>query len=816
MGALDKEIHIKLIIDGGREITTTAKLAADDIEKLKNAAAQVSRTPMLRQFSKELLEINESSHEAVTGIMDFIKYNQLSEEEIDNVIRALKEQQSVLSVTSTEYKQHQNAIGNLTTAYAKTQAQQIGFAKGSNSARMAVSQFGFALGDAGMIAVDFRMFLLSIGNNLPFIVQGLAQVSQEAKAAGMSMGQFLKNNIDMSMKLVLGANALMFALMVLPAIFQKINESSDDAATGGMKKFTEELQKMTSDQIIDKLDKIRLKIKNAEEERKKFLQSWTPSSSDEWFPAPVNLEQEKNAEKKSVLTDEEKKILDLKGKQKASLELEIEDYDKKIDQVKKGADAEAEIVKLRDEQALKQKELNDLLMTTEEREKKRTDEIEKQKQKHDEYISKIVEKYELETRLNELQGNSNVQNILSTGKLIAQEANRNQTLENRIRLLELQKKLADELYGFDFSAELMQKDNEEIMAEADKEFAENREKNIEFLKEQIDARKKLTEMEHRDKLNSIKNEFDLERQLLAEQFDKENNEINQQYADGLITKEEFERAKYLIEQYYSGKSLELDKQQLLSKLDMAKQVVDTLTSAYDNVYNAMQSSVRDEIDSWKNKEEEKLEAERDAALKSARTAAQRERINERYDKKRDQLEEDAQARAKERLAGWFALQKAANIAQATMATYKAADEQLSMVPVGPWNIALAAAIIAAGLANVAVIASQEITGYEKGGILPKGKMGFFEGYENEIVAPEKDFATAHAELMFETMNLLRTEMHSGSFSAMGNNSDLLTEIKEMRKEFKHYADNPPEHIITDSAVKKIYNRGNALKRRSKI
>ncbi|NLH61185.1 MAG: hypothetical protein GX452_07260, partial [Ignavibacteriales bacterium] len=51
-----------------------------------------------------------------------------------------------------------------------------------------------------------------------------------------------------------------------------------------------------------------------------------------------------------------------------------------------------------------------------------------------------------------------------------------------------------------------------------------------------------------------------------------------------------------------------------------------------------------------------------------------------------------------------------------------------------------AAAVATGLGNVAKINSTNVeTGYAEGGLLPKGKAGFVEGWHNEIIAPEKTF-----------------------------------------------------------------------------
>jgi len=85
-----------------------------------------------------------------------------------------------------------------------------------------------------------------------------------------------------------------------------------------------------------------------------------------------------------------------------------------------------------------------------------------------------------------------------------------------------------------------------------------------------------------------------------------------------------------------------------------------------------------------------------------------------------------------------AISKAASIASATMNTHEAATKAYAVG--GPFlGAILAALVIAAGAAQIMKISGVTMKGYAEGGRLPKGEVGFVEGYRNEIIAPEKNF-----------------------------------------------------------------------------
>lgn len=796
-------LTFKLVIDG-RESTGTLQLTKKEVEDINTSINKIQDRPVLKQFARDLLLVNASAEEATAGIMDFIKYNGMTEPEIQSVISTLREEQRVLAVGSAQWRTHGQAIENLSSAYQRTIVQQRAFTGASNSARMAVGQFGFALGDASMIAVDFRMFLMSIGNNIPFIVQGLAQVSKEAKDANMSFGSFLKNNLDMSMKLVLGANALMFALQVLPAIFSKINEASGDAAGDGMKKFNDELKTMTSSQTLDALEKVRKKLKQIDDERKDYANITSSAGSYPVIQQRVTSKDEKGlSDKETALSEEEKKILDARTKRKAALELEIADYDKLIAQVKKGSDADAEILKLKDAQAIKQTELDDLLKTSAEREedrKKAADEQQKReedaKKKQDEYIKGIGEQYRLQSELNELNKASNSANIKDTRELIANALKMNLTPEQQ---LELKKLLNDIDKGWE---------KDRWKAAPDKP---------ESSKEYDEAQKKLKKLQEDSIINAKTNVWEKEKAIDEQKQKEETDFYEKAYNDNLITYEDFLRAKDLIEENYDRKSRQRDREAFLYKINTIANLSQEITSAYNQIYSAMESNVQEEISTWKDKEDKKLEAEREAALKHARTQAQRERINEQFDKRRDQLEDEAQKKSRERLAAWFYINKAVSSTNAIIASIAAGlntMEQLSKHLPPPFPQIAMGVTIAAGLAQAAVITQQKLPGYKKGGAII-GEEG------PEIIAPFQDYASGQSKLIAMTMMTLRDELkssRSSSGSGFGLSDDSIAINKELRDLLRSIKNDgiSARAYLSDRDARKIESRGSALNRRNKL
>ena len=151
---------------------------------------------------------------------------------------------------------------------------------------------------------------------------------------------------------------------------------------------------------------------------------------------------------------------------------------------------------------------------------------------------------------------------------------------------------------------------------------------------------------------------------------------------------------------------------------------------------------------------------------------------------------------------YTAVGKGIAIANTIWNTYQAATAALGAEPWGPWNIALAAMVTVAGLANVAKIASQEppkMPRFAEGGRLPEGQMGFIEGWHNELIAPEKDFIQ-----IFQ--NELKPKIYSeiSGHNIVVQNKELIGRIDELNRNLMN---RPNVVSIGARASRQIYKTG---------
>jgi tape measure domain-containing protein len=86
----------------------------------------------------------------------------------------------------------------------------------------------------------------------------------------------------------------------------------------------------------------------------------------------------------------------------------------------------------------------------------------------------------------------------------------------------------------------------------------------------------------------------------------------------------------------------------------------------------------------------------------------------------------------------------------------------------PFNYIAAGAVAISAAAQIKEIAQAKPPRFQEGGRLKKGEIGFFEGWHDEIIAPEKTF-----------IELFRTELRPQIYAGMDNNNNVL--IEELRK-----------------------------------
>jgi ATP-dependent Lon protease len=225
-------------------------------------------------------------------------------------------------------------------------------------------------------------------------------------------------------------------------------------------------------------------------------------------------------------------------------------------------------------------------------------------------------------------------------------------------------------------------------------------------------------------------------------------------------------------------------------------------------------STLDPFDQRKNE----LSAEEEVSVERARlygaTEEQILNIHNWYAQQRTQIDfQEQQARLSNwsrtlgQLAGLFnkhtAAYKILATAQVWIETYKGIAALYAPPPigVGPLLAPFASAALygMAGLQTANIMGLKtDMPGYNTGGILPAGKVGFFEGNHREIVAPEKDFISVVNDLIGQQRIAL-----DGGYSG-GNSSEFMKEIKQLNSNFEKYATRPIPAFITQDEFNKGY------------
>ncbi len=378
-------------------------------------------------------------------------------------------------------------------------------------------------------------------------------------------------------------------------------------------------------------------------------------------------------------------------------------------------------------------------------------------------------------------------------------------------------------------------------------------------KAQQENNREISNTNQRLKLTKPGKEQALEEFDSKTQFDKEVDEWQKKFDKEEITADDFFIASENAEKAHQQRLLEIKTKYYdnwlgrLAKLsraeiDAAKQIVDNIGDVFGKIGSLIAQSAKEEADSTKESNKEKLEADREKALSYARTQQQKDKVNKEYDIKVKKMEDDADKRAREKAEDWFAIQKAASITNAIISTYEGANKTIAQG--GFWGIALSIATIAAGLANVAVIASQPIPKFARGiiGIDGPGTENsdsipaWLSKNESVINADSTKAASPLLKLINGSASMARkvsdfimngdlpfyaagissfqekysTRNSSGTY--VNNNGELLGEIKSLNKNMQKYAEtgmNVKLELGTGFA-NKLYKMGQAGMRREKL
>lgn len=169
-----------------------------------------------------------------------------------------------------------------------------------------------------------------------------------------------------------------------------------------------------------------------------------------------------------------------------------------------------------------------------------------------------------------------------------------------------------------------------------------------------------------------------------------------------------------------------------------QEIANNFAQATQTILQMTQDSTREQITAERDKKQKALDNEKENLLSHAKTQKEKDKINKDYEAKKEALDKELNEKAKGMNREAFEINKAFSIANALVNTALGVTKALTAAP-PPWNFILAASVTALGLAQVAEISAQKVPGMKEGGRLEKGQPGYFEGAENEIVAPERTF-----------------------------------------------------------------------------
>ncbi len=153
------------------------------------------------------------------------------------------------------------------------------------------------------------------------------------------------------------------------------------------------------------------------------------------------------------------------------------------------------------------------------------------------------------------------------------------------------------------------------------------------------------------------------------------------------------------------------------ELEATQKALSNVESAVGNMYKLQEAKGKAVADGYRTTENDKADTDKKAELAKARTAAQKEAIEEKYTKRKEKIDEEAKRKGQEKVKTLFAIQKAVQIANAFVNTYSGATAALAPPPLGAGPIMgpiIAGTTIAAGLANIAVIAAQDLPKFAEG------------------------------------------------------------------------------------------------------
>ncbi len=222
---------------------------------------------------------------------------------------------------------------------------------------------------------------------------------------------------------------------------------------------------------------------------------------------------------------------------------------------------------------------------------------------------------------------------------------------------------------------------------------------------------------------------------------------------------------------------------------------ENISAAAGTFYDLQASKENERIENERTSRIERIKSEYAVLKTNAKTAGERMIIEKELQRKIAAINAEAEEKKREAAKGWFTVMKVGSIAAATIKTYEAATTALASAP-PPFNYFAAAAVTAAGLANVAQIAAQDIpqfaTGVRnfEGGLAVVGERGpelvnLPRGSDVINNFESKTIINSSAEALFRIEAAIREQTERLERVERIVNLDMYT-LKEANEQFNDY------------------------------
>ncbi|MBI1936653.1 MAG: hypothetical protein HYS25_00870 [Ignavibacteriales bacterium] len=767
----DLKTQFQSVPIGGEEYTrrlAQIKEIETELEKVQAVIRATDQTPAFQNLNVEAQKYGLMTQENTEQLKQYILTQGLSADAINDVIQSLDSEVKTLAINSEAWKQKVAASTNLKSAYGQliTQHNELGGAQqkvipGMNSMNNAMGQFGYLVSDADMFLVNYQMGLRSIGNNIPMVVQYMQYAKQEASGLNMTLGQAFMQSIKGPGGILLGINAVVFAMQILAKF------TGDSTAEVKMQK--EEIDKLR--ESYQKLSKQQLDSKEMEIRGKLSTEPYVISKGIPQFG--IGPEQIFTSESGKKLKEQLDTLIAIKNnmgdlEKLENRRTELNEKIKKLKNIDDGLVAPYSLDLLKQYQD-ELKKIDDRIKfingdENNENKERGINSLASEKAKYEELKGKIIEvgiqkdkelsDYQKELVIIEQLKNAKLEALDAEEKTLQTKKAKTPADEQKIKNIELEKQIAQG--EADVQTEKLKKDHDDKMLDLDFQLAEQKmqlekKTNAEILQFRIDHYKKLLELETDPEKRAA-----LELKIGAAQI------------EGIKNTEE---GKKFFDQFKA--------------------------KAEANPYE---------------QQKEELKVEEELSVKRAEmygaTEEQKTNIHNYYTHQREAIDRQSQLNTLSQtsqmlgqLAGLFSKHTAAYKLLATtqvmIETYKGVMALYAPPPVGVGPVLapfMTAAVIGTGIANAANIMKQDTTmkGYARGGAIV-GEKGM------EIIAPAEDYASGMAELVTRTAFEVRNYFNGGT----GNdNGRLIEQVRILSDRIEYLASRPTRaYFDNDEALK---------------